>query len=118
KRLLGAAVADVQAMAGALTNYLLASQSDPEELYKVGLGSVRFLHAAGDLIIGWRLLGQAQIASAALAGQPSEKDRLFYTGKVTVASWFAKNQLPLLSGVRAVLENLDNDIMKLPEAAF
>jgi len=118
KTLLGAALADVQAMATALTGYLVAAAQTPEEIYKVGLGSVRFLHAVGDLVIGWRLLAQAQIAQAALAGQPSEKDRLFYTGKVGVASWFAKNQLPLLSGVRAVVENLDTDIMQMEEGAF
>ncbi|PSR60055.1 acyl-CoA dehydrogenase [Nocardia sp. MDA0666] len=118
KTLLGAALADVQAMATALTGYLVAAAQTPEEIYKVGLGSVRFLHAVGDLVIGWRLLAQAQVAQAALAGQPSEKDRLFYTGKIGVASWFAKNQLPLLSGVRAVVENLDTDIMQMEEGAF
>jgi alkylation response protein AidB-like acyl-CoA dehydrogenase len=116
--LLGAALADVQAMAAALTGYLMASQQDPDEIYKVGLGSVRFLHATGDLIIAWRLLEAAKVAQAALSGSPSEKDRLFYTGKVGVASWFAKNKLPLLSAVRSVIENLDNDIMHLDEAAF
>ncbi|MCM6777390.1 acyl-CoA dehydrogenase [Nocardia sp. CDC159] len=118
RALLATALADVQAMAAALTGYLVASQQTPAEIYKVGLGSVRFLHAAGDLVIGWRLLEQATIALAALEGQPSEKDRLFYTGKVAVASWFAKNQLPLLTSVRSVLENLDLDIMNLDEAAF
>ncbi|NKY52593.1 acyl-CoA dehydrogenase [Nocardia vermiculata] len=118
KALLGAASADVQAMAAALTGYLMAAQQNPEEIYKVGLGSVRFLHAVGDLVIAWRLLVQAQIAQAALAGTPSESDRLFYTGKISAASWFAKNQLPLLTGVRTVLENLDNDIMELDESAF
>ncbi|MGW0359106.1 acyl-CoA dehydrogenase [Nocardia nova] len=118
KTLLGAALADVQAMATALTGYLVAAAQTPEEIYKVGLGSVRFLHAVGDLVIGWRLLAQAQVAQAALAGQPAEKDRLFYAGKVGVASWFAKNQLPLLGGVRAVVENLDTDIMQLEEGAF
>ncbi|MGV9676317.1 acyl-CoA dehydrogenase [Nocardia sp. NPDC003482] len=118
RALLGTALADVQAMATALGGYLGASQQTPEEIYKVGLGSVRFLHAAGDLVIGWRLLEQAAIALAALEGQPSERDRLFYTGKVGVASWFAKNQLPLLTSVRAVLENLDIDIMQLDEGAF
>ncbi|WP_030516592.1 acyl-CoA dehydrogenase [Nocardia sp. NRRL WC-3656] len=118
KTLLGAALADVQAMATALTGYLVAAAQTPEEIYKVGLGSVRFLHAVGDLVIGWRLLAQAQVAQAALAGQPAEKDRLFYAGKVGVASWFAKNQLPLLSGMRAVVENLDTDIMRLEEGAF
>ncbi|MCX4098978.1 acyl-CoA dehydrogenase [Nocardia sp. alder85J] len=116
--LLSAALSDVQAMVSVLTKYLVLSQQDPEEIYKVGLGSVRFLHAAGELVIGWRLLEQAKVALAALDGQPSEKDRLFYTGKATVASWFAKNRLPLLSGVRAVLETLDGDIMRLDEAAF
>ncbi|MFF0493875.1 acyl-CoA dehydrogenase [Nocardia sp. NPDC004068] len=118
RALLGTALADVQAMATALGGYLGASQQTPEEIYKVGLGSVRFLHAAGDLVIGWRLLEQAAIALGALEGQPSERDRLFYTGKVGVASWFAKNQLPLLTSVRAVLENLDIDIMQLDEGAF
>ncbi|MBB5914226.1 hypothetical protein BJY24_003093 [Nocardia transvalensis] len=118
RELLGAALADVQAMAAALTNYLMASQQTPEEIYKVGLGSVRFLHATGDLVIGWRLLEQAAVAQAALDGGAAEKDRPFYTGKIGVASWFAKNKLPLLSGVRSVVENLDNDIMQLDEAAF
>ncbi|MEU0542346.1 acyl-CoA dehydrogenase [Nocardia sp. NPDC005978] len=116
--LLGAALADVQAMAAALTGFLMASQQNPEELYKVGLGSVRFLYAVGDLVIGWRLLEQAAIAAAALDAGAAEKDRNFYTGKVAVASWFAKNKLPLLAGVRTIVENVDNDIMKLDEAAF
>ncbi|WP_280271528.1 acyl-CoA dehydrogenase [Nocardia wallacei] len=118
RKLLGAALGDVQAMAAALTGYLMASQQDPEEIYKVGLGSVRFLYATGDLVIGWRLLAQAAVAQAALDAGPSERDRSFYAGKIGVASWFAKNKLPLLSGVRAVVENLDNDIMQLDEAAF
>ncbi|WP_067571337.1 acyl-CoA dehydrogenase [Nocardia acidivorans] len=116
--LLGTALADVQGMAAALTGYLMAAQQTPEELYKVGLGSVRFLYAVGDLVIGWRLLEQATIAQAALDAGAAEKDKNFYTGKVAVASFFAKNKLPLITGVRSVVENLDNDIMKLDEAAF
>ncbi|WP_019932408.1 acyl-CoA dehydrogenase [Nocardia sp. BMG111209] len=116
--LLNAALTDVQAMVSVLTKYLVLSQQEPEEIYKVGLGSVRFLHAAGDLVIGWRLLEQAKVALAALDARPSDKDRLFYTGKAAVASWFAKNRLPLLSGVRAVLETIDCDIMRLDEDAF
>ncbi|MBL1072806.1 acyl-CoA dehydrogenase [Nocardia sp. 2] len=118
RELLGTALADVQAMAAALTGYLMASQQNVEELYKVGLGSVRFLYATGDLVIAWRLLEQSAIALRALEGTVSDKDRSFYTGKVAVSSWFAKNKLPLITGVRSVVENLDNDIMKLDEAAF
>jgi alkylation response protein AidB-like acyl-CoA dehydrogenase len=114
---LATALADVQAMAAALTGYLMAAQGDPEQLYKVGLGSVRFLLAVGDLIIGWRLILAAQIAHAALDGA-TERDHAFYTGKVAVAKFFAKNMLPLLSSVREVIETLDTDVMEMENAAF
>ncbi|WP_255795374.1 acyl-CoA dehydrogenase C-terminal domain-containing protein, partial [Mycobacteroides abscessus] len=45
-------------------------------------------------------------------------DKSFYEGKIAAASFFAKNMLPLLTSTRAVLENVDNDIMELDEAAF
>ncbi|POX94332.1 hypothetical protein C3477_27020, partial [Mycobacterium kansasii] len=44
--------------------------------------------------------------------------RAYYEGKVAVASFFAKNFLPLLTSTRDVIETLDNDIMELDEAAF
>ncbi|NEW25733.1 acyl-CoA dehydrogenase [Nocardia cyriacigeorgica] len=112
------ALADVQTMAATLTGYLMASQQEPSEIYKVGLGSVRFLLAVGDLLIGWRLLVQAEIAAAALAGEVSEKDRAFYAGKVGVATFFARNVLPTLTSVKNVIAALDTDIMALDEAAF
>lgn len=114
---LATALADVQAMAAALTGYLMAAQGDPEQLYKVGLGSVRFLLAVGDLVIGWRLILAAQIAQAAL-DSAAERDHAFYTGKVAVAKYFAKNMLPLLTSVREVIETLDTDVMELENAAF
>ncbi|MDT5092127.1 MAG: hypothetical protein QOH60_1490, partial [Mycobacterium sp.] len=33
-------------------------------------------------------------------------------------SFFAKNMLPLLTSTRTVIENIDNDVMELSEAAF
>ncbi|AVH21900.1 acyl-CoA dehydrogenase [Nocardia cyriacigeorgica] len=118
RELLRTALADVQTMAATLTGYLMASQEEPSEIYKVGLGSVRFLLAVGDLLIGWRLLVQAEIAAAALAGEVSEKDRAFYAGKVGVATFFARNVLPTLTAVKNVIGSLDTDIMALDEAAF
>ncbi|MET8797817.1 acyl-CoA dehydrogenase [Nocardia sp. NPDC004568] len=117
RALLRTALADVQAMAGSLTGYAVAAQSDPTELYKVGLGSVRFLLAVGDLLIGWRLLVQAEVATAALA-TADERDRPFYTGKVGVASFFAKNVLPTLAATKEIIAAIDTDIMNLPEEAF
>ena len=48
----------------------------------------------------------------------SGDDRAFYEGKVAVAAFFAKNMLPLLTSTRQVIENLDNEVMELDEAAF
>ena len=54
-------------MTATLTGYLMSAAEQPTEIYKVGLASVRFLLAVGDLLIGWRLLVQANVAQAALA---------------------------------------------------
>ncbi|MEU7630487.1 acyl-CoA dehydrogenase [Nocardia sp. NPDC049220] len=118
RALLRTAEADVQAMTATLTGFLMAGQQTPAELYKVGLGSVRFLLAVGDLLIGWRLLVQAETAAAALAADVSDRDRAFYAGKVAVAGFFAKNVLPQLTAVARIIAALDNDIMNLDESSF
>jgi alkylation response protein AidB-like acyl-CoA dehydrogenase len=112
------ALEDVQAMTATLTGYLMAASEAPTEIYKVGLGSVRFLLAVGDLLIGWRLLVQANVAHAALSGNPSKSDEAFYQGKIATAAFFAANMLPSLHALRGIVENLDDEIMTLPEAAF
>ncbi len=120
--LLQTALDDVTAMTGALTGYLMSATQHPTEIYKVGLGSVRYLLAVGDLVIGWRLLAQAAVARAALDGEASkgndEKDAAFYRGKVATATFFAKNMLPKLTAQRRVIESLDDDIMRVSEDAF
>ncbi len=115
---LAKALTDVQAMAATMTGYLMDAQQNVDSLYKVGLGSVRFLMSVGDLIIGWLLQQQAAVAVAALDAGATGAERSFYEGKVAVASFFAKNFLPLLTSTREVIETLDNDIMELDEAAF
>jgi alkylation response protein AidB-like acyl-CoA dehydrogenase len=118
RELLATALADVQGMAASLTGYLMAAQEDAASVYKVGLGSVRFLLSVGDLLIGWLLQRQAAVAIEKLDEGATGAERDFYEGKVAVASFFAKNFLPLLTSTRTVVENLDNEIMELPEAAF
>ena len=110
------ALEHVQAMTATLTGYLMAAAEQPTEIYKVGLASVRFLLAVGDLLIGWRLLVQANVAQAALA--ESKGDEAFYRGKIATATFFAANMLPNLAALRGIIENLDDEIMNLPEAAF
>lgn len=118
RALLATALADVQGMLGALTGYLMASAQDPTSIYRVGQHSVRLLMAVGDLLVGWLLLRQADIALAALGGEVSAKDQAFYEGKVGAARFFAKTVLPLLSAQRTIIETADNSLMDLPEAAF
>ena len=118
RALLATALEDVQAMAATLTGYLMSAQENPAELYKIGLGSVRFLMSVGDLLIGWLLAKQAAVAIEALDAGAHGDDRAFYEGKVAVASFFAKNMLPLLTSTRGVIDAIDNDIMELDEAAF
>ncbi len=118
RALLATALEDVQGMAATLTGYLMAAQQNPTELYKVGLGSVRFLMSVGDLLIGWFLQQHAAKAIEALDAGASGDDRAFYEGKIAVASFFAKNFLPLLTSTRQVIDTLDNEVMELDEAAF
>ncbi|WP_459955564.1 acyl-CoA dehydrogenase C-terminal domain-containing protein, partial [Mycobacterium avium] len=116
--LLQTAFDDVTAMTGALTGYLMSAAEQPTDIYKVGLASVRYLLAVGDLLIGWRLLVHADVAQRALAAGAGGDDEAFYRGKIATAAFFAKNMLPRLSGLRGIIEAIDDEIMKLPEAAF
>ncbi len=117
RALLSTALADVQGMLAALTGFLMASVENPSSVYKVGQHAVRLLMAVGDLLVGWLLLRQAQVALGALAGDTG-RDQPFYEGKVAVARFFARTQLPLLTAQRTIVEHADNSLMDVPEAAF
>jgi alkylation response protein AidB-like acyl-CoA dehydrogenase len=118
RTLLATALTDLQAMVTAMTAYLVSSQRNARELYRVGLESVPFLLAVGDLLIGWLLLNQGEIALTALDGDPTDRDRIFYNGKVAAAEFFAKNVLPRLSAERKIIEGVDLAVMDLREEAF
>ena len=112
------ALDDLQAWVNTMTGYLVDSQQSARELYRVGLESVPFLLAVGDLLIGWLLLRQAEIALAALDRDPATADRAFYNGKVAAANFFVKNMLPRLTADRGIAANVDLAIMDLREEAF
>ncbi len=125
RELLAQALDDVQGILGYVGGE--AFKSDPRmggearNIYKVGLNSSRLLLAAGDLVVGWLLLRQADVAHTALVSRAeamSAKDHDFYTGKVAAAQFFARNVLPKLSAERAIAEATDDSIMDVPESAF
>ncbi len=118
RELLGVALEDVQAIVGRLGDWAMASQQNPEEVYKVGLNTTRLLMMSGDLLIAWLLLRQAEVATAALDAGAADRDKAFYEGKIETAKWFARNRLPLLTAERVIAEATDDDIMRLPEEAF
>ncbi|SDQ54575.1 acyl-CoA dehydrogenase [Thermostaphylospora chromogena] len=116
RKLLAEAADHIKAMGDTMAGWALASTENAPEIYKVGQNTTRFLMALGDLVIGWLLLRQAEVALAALA--EGTTDEAFYTGKVAGASFFAKNVLPRLAAERRILVDTDLDLMSVPEDAF
>ena len=111
--------AHVEAMAGAMAGFAMASAQQPAEIYKAGLNTTRLLMALGDLVIGWQLLTHAEIALRKLdeiAAGAADHD--FYAGKVGAARFFAATVLPRLAVERKVAEETTLDLMDLPEGAF
>jgi hypothetical protein len=118
RALLAAALADVQGMLTAMFGHLGEAQQDVRAVYKVAQNTSRLLLATGDLITGWLLLRQSEVALAALAGEVSERDRSFYEGKLAATRFFATQVLPRLSAERAIVENTDNALMDIDESVF
>jgi alkylation response protein AidB-like acyl-CoA dehydrogenase len=119
RALLGSALADVQAMLGTVTGWFTTAQAgEPQALYQVGLVSRRILLALGDLVIGWLLQRQADVALRALAGEQSPGEKAFYEGKVAAARFFAHEVLPRLRSDRRIVENTPLDAMELDIESF
>ena len=119
RELLGQGVENVQAMVENLgMTAMKALQEEPDAIYRVGQNTTRLLLAAGDLVIGWLLLRQAEVARARLDAGDAGRDEAFYQGKIAAAHFFATTVLPRLASERAILEATDNTLMDLPLAAF
>jgi hypothetical protein len=116
---LGTALGEVQAIFGVFMGWLGAAQAgEPRELYKVALNSRRVLLALGDVIVGWLLQRQADVALRALGHEVSPSDRAFYEGKIAAARFFAHEVLPRIGADRKVVESTSLELMDLPEEAF
>jgi alkylation response protein AidB-like acyl-CoA dehydrogenase len=112
---------DVEAMVAAMNGFLGQMGDQPQEIYKVGLNTTRLLLGLGDLLVGWLLARQAEVALARLDEldvSDTSKDRDFYTGKLAAARFFAATVLPRLNADRRITEDTTLDLMEIPEAAF
>ena len=117
KAVLGKSLEDMQAIIAQLVTHAMASQENPDEIYKCGLNTTRLLMAVGDVIISWLLLRQADIAATKI-DSASGKEREFFEGKIAAARYFVHNFLPLVAATRAIVEREDGEIMKVSEGAF
>ena len=111
KAALGAALADVQAIFGAVMGKL------GQSVYHAGLQGNRILFALAELVIGWRLAVSAQVALARIAGASGD-EKAFYRGKLATARWYAKEVLPGLGLARRLIEAGDLDLMELPDDSW
>ena len=117
RELLAKALEDANAMVGHMINDLMSAQDEVRNIYKVGLNTSRLLMALGDVVCGWLLLRQAEVALEKLGGDPG-KDKAFYEGKVAAAQFFAQTNLPRVSAELAIAQATDLSVMDLDEAAF
>jgi len=120
---LARALEDVQGIVGAMVEQLMSADAsadggDVRNIYKVGLNTSRLLMALGDVVCGWLLLRQAEVAQAALDAGSAGSERSFYEGKVAAASFFARTVLPRLAAERTIAEATDLSLMDLDDAAF
>lgn len=117
RELLGVAVEDVQAIVGAMVGFLTEASTEPRSIYRTGQNTTRLLLSLGDLVVGWLLLREAEVALDRV-GSAGGRDREFYLGKVAAARFFARTVLPELSARRAIAQETDNELMDLPDGGF
>ncbi|MHB1594694.1 MAG: acyl-CoA dehydrogenase [Streptosporangiaceae bacterium] len=118
---LATAADNVEAIVNAMNGFLGASLEQAAQINRAGLNTTRLLLALGDLVIGWLLVRQAEVALTALdrpAGSGRPGDEAFYQGKISAARFFAETVLPRLAAERQIAEHTSLDLMDLPEDAF
>ncbi len=88
-----------------------------ESFYHVGLQGNRILLGIAELVIGWLLVKQGEVAVSQRA-RASGKDKAFYDGKIASVRFFCQQALPNLALSRVLVENSNLDLMDLPIEAF
>ena len=116
KLALGKSLEDVNSMMGTMVGFAMESQEKPEEIYKTGLNTTRLLMSVGEVIIGWLLLRQAEIATNKSATPSRDAD--FYAGKIAAAKFFITTVLPHIQAERKIIEAETGGLMSIPESAF
>jgi hypothetical protein len=118
---LGDALDHTQAHLNVLITHAMSSMNEEQraDIYKTGLNTTEFLYSLAEVVIGWLLLRQAEVATARLGDEGlKDQDREFYEGKLASARWFATTVLPKAGLRRQKAEQEDGWLMEVPEGAF
>ena len=93
-----------------------ARLEQPAEIYKVGQNTTRLLLALGDLVVGWLLARQAEVALAALDQGRRAGDRGVLPGQGGRGTVLRRDRAARLAAEREIAEATTLDLMELPEA--
>ena len=125
RELLATALEDANAMVGHMINDLMSADPSSEtgeirNIYKVGLNTTRLLMVLGDVVCGWLLLRQAEVALEKLGGDAGRRQgqgvlRGQGRGRAVLR---ADTTCRRISAERAIAEATDLSVMDLDEAAF
>ncbi len=113
------ALTAVRTTVGVMTAWNEQAADDPRELYRVGLNATRLLFMVGELMVGWLLSRQAEVAATALdRSGHGGADLAFYRGKVDVARFFAETRLHVVGADARVVAQTTLLAMDVPDGAF
>jgi alkylation response protein AidB-like acyl-CoA dehydrogenase len=113
REVLGKMLDDVQGHLGVMVGHAMTAMGgNPSEIYKTGLHTTSLLESMAEVVIGWQLLRQAEVAAPKAADEP------FYLGKVESAKFFIADVAPQIGARRAAAEREDASLMELPVEAF
>lgn len=88
-----------------------------ESAYHVGMQGNRILFTTAEMVIGWLLLRQANIADRKLQNAIGP-DKDFYRGKLASARFFATEVLPSSTLARKMVEASTLFLMDVPDEAL
>lgn len=102
-----------------LRTHQLGAEGSASDGYRAAQNAPVLLMALGDLMVGYLLAQQAQIAARRLAdSSPDEAERSFYAGKVSVATYFANAVLPELTSRLDTVRNADDVLRQMGDSSF
>ncbi|MCW8196783.1 acyl-CoA dehydrogenase [Proteobacteria bacterium 005FR1] len=99
----------------ATTEHLTSAAS--EDIKLATANSTVYLNAFGHVVVAWQWLKQALAANRGLAAAQGD-DQDFYRGKLAACRYFYRYELPQIHTQLALLDQLDDTCLNMPEASF